>query len=105
MLSLDETDRYHELACLRSWLFWVELRRAESGTEESAVTGLFYALFLAIVLMFPPRYVASLSQVCRNRIKATVKVLEAEREWVDHASFLEGVLDEWSVSKWKSEGY
>lgn len=98
-LNLNEYESYHRLACLRSWLFWVELRGANNGLEDVVVTGLFYALVLAILPIFPPRYMQSISNVCTSRIQATVQAICLEFDWIEQESFLTGVVSSWGGNK------
>jgi hypothetical protein len=97
-ICLSDYDRYHQLACFRSWLFWVELRAARNGLEDVVVTGLFYALLLAVVPIFPSRYICSISNVCRNRIQVTIDAIVLDLNWIEHAVFLTEVVSEWSIS-------
>jgi hypothetical protein len=66
----DEIEVYHQLAWLRSWMFWIDLRQTNGGIEEHLLTGHFYALLLAVVPIFPVRYQESLAAACRSRIQA-----------------------------------
>ena len=62
----NEFEAYHQLAWLRSWMFWIDLRRTSSGPEEHMLSGHFYELLLAVLPIFPARYQESLAQACRR---------------------------------------
>ena len=71
----SEAERYHQLAWLRSWMFWIDLRKENAGKEQIFLSAHFYALLLAIVPIFPARYRGSLAQVCSGRIQAAKEAM------------------------------
>jgi hypothetical protein len=80
-LSLtNEIEAYHQLAWLRSWMFWIDLRRTDGGDEQLALGGHFYALVLAVVPLFPTRYSEPLINVCIKKIDAAVQEISGEIE-------------------------
>jgi hypothetical protein len=64
------------------------------GAEENVLSGLFYALLLAIVPIFPERYRISLRSVCINRIRVNMEVIVDDQSWAEEAAFLDGVVSE-----------
>lgn len=56
----SEAETYHQLAWLRSWLFWVDLRKMSKCDEQVLLTALFYALVLSVVPLFPAMYIDTL---------------------------------------------
>lgn len=75
----SEVEQYHQLACLRSWMFWVDLRRNNGEEEERVLAALFYALVFAIVPLFPARFSTPLIEICLKRIKAGWEGMPSER--------------------------
>jgi hypothetical protein len=70
--ALDEESdiaAYHRLAWLRTWMFWVDLRRTTSGDEQMALSAHFYALVLVVVPLFPVKYSEGLIEVCFKKIE------------------------------------
>jgi hypothetical protein len=82
----DDVETYHQLAWLRSWMFWIDLRQTSDGAEEHILTGHFYALLLAIVPIFPTRYRESLAQACQRRMRV------ARQAIVDDTTLVEEVV-------------
>ncbi|KAG0649481.1 hypothetical protein D0Z07_4504 [Hyphodiscus hymeniophilus] len=69
-LSLeDEIETYHQLAWLRSWMFWIDLRQTDDSKQEHMLNVHFYALLLAVVPLFPARYQESLAEACKRIIQ------------------------------------
>jgi hypothetical protein len=79
----DEIETYHQLAWLRSWMFWFDLRQTSDGDEENILTGHFYALLLAVVPIFPARYQESLAEACRRRIRAARQAISEDPALVE----------------------
>ncbi|TVY68745.1 hypothetical protein LSUE1_G009769 [Lachnellula suecica] len=78
-LSLEsESEVFHKLAWLRSWMFWIELRRPNESDEQQVLTCYFYALVLAVVPLFPAKYSESLMRVCAGRIEGVLQGLSEE---------------------------
>jgi len=75
----SEIEQYHQLACLRSWMFWVDLRRNNGEEEEKLLAALFYALVFAIVPLFPARFSTPLIEICLKRIKVGWEGMVFER--------------------------
>ncbi|KAH8594301.1 hypothetical protein B0O99DRAFT_687940 [Bisporella sp. PMI_857] len=96
-IFLGESDRYHQLAWLRSWMFWVDLRQLKGLNEEHIMSALFYALLLAIVPVFPTRYLASLSTVCVRRIQTVIDIVFGDAEWAHEVLFLSRIMLEWEM--------
>lgn len=68
-----EDEIFHGLAWLRSWLFWVDLRRDNVGDDQLALTAIFYALVLAVLPLFPPKYSVCLKDVCISKMEAATQ--------------------------------
>lgn len=66
----SDTAAYHRLAWLRTWMFWVDLRRTTSGDEQVSLSAHFYALVLVVVPLFPAKYSEGLVEVCFKKIEA-----------------------------------
>jgi hypothetical protein len=81
----DEIEAYHQLAWLRSWMFWIDLRQTNGGTEEHILTGHFYALLLAVVPIFPARYQQSLADACQRRIRAARQAISEGASLIEEA--------------------
>ena len=78
-LSLEsESETFHKLAGLRSWMFWIELGRRNEGDEQQALTCYFYALLLSVLPLFPARYSESLANVCVNRMEGMLQEMSHE---------------------------
>jgi len=78
-LSLEnEIETYHQLAWLRSWMFWIDLRQTDGGKEEHMLNFHFYALLLAVVPIFPARYQESLAEACRRRIRVDRRAISED---------------------------
>ena len=95
--ALDEesdTVAYHRLAWLRTWMFWVDLRRTTSGDEQVSLSAHFYALVLVVVPLFPAKYSDGLIEVCLKKIEGAVEAVTSEKFG------LEELLD----SAWKNMG-
>jgi hypothetical protein len=60
---------YDKLAWLRSWMFWIELRRTNGENEQLALSCYFYALVAAAVPLFPRRYQNSLAQTSSAKME------------------------------------
>lgn len=96
-LSLySESEAYHKLAWLRSWMFWIELRQPNEGDEQKALTFYFYALVLSIVPLFPARYSESLTNVCVSRMEVMLQGMNEEVATVygllELMSYVQGML-------------
>jgi len=78
-LSLNsESEIFHKLAWLRSWMFWIELRQPTESDEQKALTSYFYALVMSIVPLFPARFSESLTNVCVSRMEAMLQGVNEE---------------------------
>jgi hypothetical protein len=80
--ALDEesdTTAYHRLAWLRTWMFWVDLRRTTSGDEQVSLSAHFYALVLVVVPLFPAKYSEGLLEVCFKKIEGAAKAVTSEK--------------------------
>ena len=77
----EESDMvtYHRLAWLRTWLFWIDLRRTTTGDEQMALSAHFYSLVLVIVPLFPVKYSEGLIEICLKRIEGACKAVNNER--------------------------
>lgn len=83
-LSLeDEIETYHQLAWLRSWMFWIDLRQTDDSKEEHMLDFHFYALLLAVVPIFPARYRESLAEACKRRIRVAKQAISEDTALVD----------------------
>ncbi|KUJ06761.1 uncharacterized protein LY89DRAFT_790157 [Mollisia scopiformis] len=72
----NEVEAYHQLAWLRSWMFWIDLRQFDDSKEEHMLTAHFYGLLLAVVPIFPARYQQSLAEACRRMIQLSQEALD-----------------------------
>lgn len=78
-ISLEsESEAYHKLAWLRSWLFWIELRKPNQGDEQHILACYFYALILSVVSFFPAQYSESLTNVCVRRMEVMLQGMNEE---------------------------
>ncbi|CZR69269.1 uncharacterized protein PAC_19169 [Phialocephala subalpina] len=78
----SDDDTYHQLAWLRSWLFWMDLRKANTCDEQVLLGALFYALVLTVVPLFPARYAESLVEVGEEKIRrADLELRQSEGKW------------------------
>ncbi|KAE9364810.1 hypothetical protein N431DRAFT_111360 [Stipitochalara longipes BDJ] len=80
--ALDEDSdaaAYHRLAWLRTWMFWIDLRRTTSGDEQVALSAHFYALVLVVVPLFPAKYFEGLIEVCFKKIEGACEVVVNEK--------------------------
>lgn len=93
-LLVTESERYHRLSWLRTWMFWLDLRQFMYGAEEHVLSGLFYVLLLAIVPLFPVKYRTSLRSVCMERIQASLEAFVDDPSWTEEAAFLGGIVSE-----------
>jgi hypothetical protein len=75
---------YHRLAWLRTWMFWIDLRRISSGDEQMALSAHFYALVLVAVPLFPAKYSESLIDICYKKIETANNMVETERFGLIH---------------------
>lgn len=75
LCETDEVEQYHQLAWLRSWLFWIDLRKTNNSPEQLLLTATFYGLVLAVLPLFPERYLQSLIEICVEKIENTQRVL------------------------------
>ena len=65
-----EDDIFHSLSCLRSWLFWIDLRRDNFGDDQLALTAVLYALVLSVLPFFPSKYSMCMRDVCVSKMLA-----------------------------------
>ena len=93
----EESDivAYHRLAWLRTWLFWVDLRRTTTGDEQMALSAHFYSLVLVIVPLFPVKYSEGLIEICLKRIEGACKAVNNEKFG------LEELLDSARKNAWR----
>jgi hypothetical protein len=75
----SDTAAYHRLAWLRTWMFWVDLRRATTGDEQVSLSAHFYALVLVVVPLFPAKYSEGLTQVCLKKIEGACEAVTSEK--------------------------
>jgi hypothetical protein len=73
-----ESATYDKLAWLRSWMFWIELRRTNGENEQRALNCHFYALLAAVVPMFPARYQNSLLQSSTSKMRKIMDEMDDE---------------------------
>jgi hypothetical protein len=59
-------------------MFWIELGRPNEGDEQQALACFFYALASSVVPLFPAQYSESLTNVCVNRMEATLQRMSQE---------------------------
>lgn len=59
-ISMSESEIFGKLAWLRSWMFWIELRRTDGEDEQLALNCHFYALAAAAVPFYPAQCRSSL---------------------------------------------
>jgi hypothetical protein len=72
-MSMDsESESYDKLAWLRSWMFWIELRRTNGENEQLVLNCHFYALVAAVVALYPARYWNSLPRTCIAKIGTSI---------------------------------
>lgn len=83
-LCLEEKiEAYHQLAWLRSWMFWIDLRQTNEGKEEHILTGHFYALLQAVVPIFLARYQESLAEACRRMVRVARYAISEDTTYVE----------------------
>lgn len=78
LCQTDEMEQYHQLAWLRSWLFWTDLRKVDNAMEQILLTAHFYGVVLAVLPLFPPRYLEPLVEICMEKIERAQNVSEAD---------------------------
>lgn len=87
MSEVDEVEQYHQLAGLRSWLFWTDMRKTDDAVEQILLTAHFYGLVLAVMPVFPARYKETLVEICAEKIDRALRALDD-----DNAEFGLGYL-------------
>ncbi|KAH7348552.1 hypothetical protein BKA65DRAFT_262214 [Rhexocercosporidium sp. MPI-PUGE-AT-0058] len=80
MSEVDEIERYHLLSGLRSWLFWTDMRKTNGSAEQTVLTAHFYGLVLAVMPVFPARYVEILVEICAEKITKAQRALDEEND-------------------------
>jgi hypothetical protein len=74
-----DTAAYHRLSWLRTWMFWIDLRRTTRSDEQVALTAHFYALVLVMVPLFPGKYSEGLINVCLRKTDDANDAVESEK--------------------------
>ncbi|KAG9231477.1 hypothetical protein BJ875DRAFT_469445 [Amylocarpus encephaloides] len=77
-LTSSGGEIFHRLAWLRSWMFWIELRKPNDKVEGQVLACYFYALVAAIVPLYPSRYQAGLPGICSGRMHTFIEDLGRE---------------------------
>lgn len=67
----SDSESYHKLAWLRSWMFWIE-SRDNKDEEQLVLSCLFYALISATAPLFPARYSNTLPPRCAERMETMI---------------------------------
>ncbi len=75
LCETDDVEQYHQLAWLHSWLFWIDLRKTNDAPEQLLLTAFFYGLVLAVLPLFPARYLQVLVEICIEKINNAQRVL------------------------------
>jgi hypothetical protein len=83
----SDSETYHQMSWLRTWLFWMDLRKANSDDEQFVLEALFYALILTVAPLFPARYRESLVEVSTEKIRFADA--ELEPRWKGEFGLLE----------------
>ncbi|KAG4442405.1 hypothetical protein IFR05_002107 [Cadophora sp. M221] len=75
MSEMNEAEQYHQLAGLRSWMFWTDMRKTDDSMEHILLTAHFYGLLLAVMPVFPARYIETLVEICAEKIDRAQQAL------------------------------